>query len=196
MPHKMRQQLGLTPKTNMRLFKCDHQPLKKSMISNASIAPCSEESFVFTQPRPSQPPDENQPRYSKPNDFRTHQQPPKVLRGDNRASYHLSTHSYDYHSSLGGDSNAPTSSIVDNLHALSINIQRREKELDMQAAKKNRSQTEKLAKELPRAKEETDKSMSGASQIPEESETGGPVQNQMQQKQLGSVQQKIQRTHQ
>ena len=46
MPHKMRQQLGLTPKTNMRLFKCDNQPQKKSMLSNASIAPCSEESFV------------------------------------------------------------------------------------------------------------------------------------------------------
>lgn len=52
MPFKLRQQLGLTPKTNMRLFKCDSQPMKKSVLSNASIAPCSEESFVFSQTRP------------------------------------------------------------------------------------------------------------------------------------------------
>ena len=160
MPHKIRQQLGLTPKTNMRLFKCEHQPLKKSMVSSASIAPCSEESFV--QPRNiTVTRDSNTTRGSKPNDFRVHQQPPKVLRGDHRASYRLSTHSYDYHSSLGGESSPPTGSIVDNLHALSINIQRRAEELDLQAAKETRSRTELKPKEpIPRQEPE---SLSGAS---------------------------------
>ena len=79
---------------------------------------------------------------------------------------------------------------MDNLHALSINIQRREKELDMQAAKKGRSQTEMKAKEKPRAvrRQETELTASNGSQIPEESESGGPIQNQTQPKQIGSVQ--------
>ena len=84
-----------------------------------------------------------------------------MLRGDNRASYNFSTNSYDYHSSLGGESDPPTSSIVDNLHALSINIQRREMELEMQAKKKHidkHPQVEMKAKE-----KDTDKSMSNAS---------------------------------
>ena len=58
-----------------------------------------------------------------------------MLKGDNRSSYYnMSTHSYDYRSSLGDDSQPPDSSVVENLHALSINIERRHKELDMQAA--------------------------------------------------------------
>ena len=79
---------------------------------------------------------------------------------------------------------------MDNLHALSINIQRREKELDMQAAKKNRSQTEMKAKERSREvrRQETEPTISNGSQIPEESESGGPIQNQPQAKQIGSAQ--------
>jgi hypothetical protein len=35
---------------------------------------------------------------------------------------------------LGGESNPPGNSIVDNLHAISIDIKRREKELELQAS--------------------------------------------------------------
>ena len=97
------------------------------MLSNTSIAPCSEESFVQAAT--------DAPRQVKPSDFRQHQQPPKALRTERRNNYAGSTHSYDYHSSLGGESNPPSSSIVDNLHALSIDIKRREKELELQASK-------------------------------------------------------------
>ena len=44
---------------------------------------------------------------------------------------------------MGGESNPPSNSIVDNLHALSIDIKRREKELELQASNSN-SESRKL----------------------------------------------------
>ena len=46
MPRTRRQQLGLSPKTNMRLFKCDDQVGRVSIASSQSIMPCSEDSFI------------------------------------------------------------------------------------------------------------------------------------------------------
>jgi len=177
MPFQLRQQLGLTPKTNMRLFKCESQPMKKSVLSNASIAPCSEESFVFPQTRPF---DDKQSRYSKPNEFKMSQQPPKQLKGDNRASYHnMSTHSYDYRSSIGGESGPPDSSVVDNLLALSITIERRQKELELEAAKRHSESTNK-----EKSLHELNQSETSVKTIPEESEIVGKADTLSQQQQL------------
>ena len=44
---------------------------------------------------------------------------------------------------MGGESNPPSNSIVDNLHAISIDIKRREKELELQASKST-SESKKL----------------------------------------------------
>ena len=94
------------------------------------------------------------------------QQPPKQLKGDNRASYYnMSTHSYDYRSSIGGESGPPDSSVVDNLHALSINIERRQKELELEAAKRHSESTNK-----EKSLHELNQSETSVKTIPEESE--------------------------
>ena len=80
-----------------------------------------------------------------------------------------STHSYEYKSSIrtNNSSNKEASSIIDNLQALNISIQKREKEL----AKAQGSAEEMERKRMALINAET----SSVNSIPGESESGGPA---------------------
>ena len=81
-----------------------------------------------------------------------------------------STHSYDYKSSIKtGSSARDAGSIIENLHALNINIQKREKELEMRG---NPSREELERKRLMLIHADSN---SVNSQIPCESDSGGPA---------------------